>query len=173
MKYISYSLSWCICVFGTAFLYDLPISVIRAFYIGNRFDVTMPLTIGVYSIIFIVGMLFSCFFLALATDGVASSHYIGEKNTPIAVMIINQIVSSSIYVAMGYCFGYNRRCYYTVSLLLKIINEANGDIITDANQASWMLLLTILHMLVFTAVAVSFYLIKRKERVNRYINATK
>ena len=172
MKYISYLLSWGACVFGSAVVYDLLISVILAFYVGNYFDSNMPLTIGVYVIIFIVGLLIPCFFLALSADGVASSHYVGEKNTSLAVMIINQIASSAIYVVMGPICGYNRRCYYTVSLLSNIINEANRDIITNANEDIWMLLITVLHMLVFTAVAVSFYLITRRERINKYINAT-
>lgn len=114
-----------------------------------------------------------CFLLALSADGIASIHYVSEKKTHLAVMIINQIAASVIYVAMGHYFNYNKRCYYTVSILSSIINELREGTITDANRGSWMLLLTIIHMLVFTFVAVLFYLIRRKERIDKYINAIK
>ena len=80
---------------------------------------------------------------------------------PLPVVLINQAAASAVYIIAAIVSKYNEMLYYSSHLMTSVINKYVPGTVSEHNQSTWLLILCIVHMTIFSAVAVIFYFIER------------
>ena len=170
MKWALYYISWILPVYFFTVLFDLGVT---AFFTWYYYEMNLPtLTPRLYLLIWIGCMVLIGVFVYMFINGVAKKHYAGRPDYPITTFIITQSLATVTYILAAVFSKFNGMLCFPSVYLSFVINEFMPDIITDENQATWTVLLMLLHAVTFTAIAVLAYLKERKRIVDMHNQAT-
>lgn len=120
-----------------------------------------PLTPNILLLIWAGQLALHCVALALLISGVSKKQNLGGVVMPLSAVVINQTAASAVYIIVAIVSKYNEKLYYSLHLITDVINKYVPGTVSEQNQSKWLLILCIVHMIIFSAVAVIFYFIER------------
>ena len=168
MKWVSYSISWLLYVYGFSIAINAGVSGFLTWY----YQLGLPtITPRLYLLIWIGTMVLMCVFLAVYGGGLAIDHYGNNNKFPLTVIISNQILSALTYILLAYISNFKGLYYFPSAYLEFVINEFYPDIITNENHAIWTAALMLFHTVAFIVAGMVPYLRERKRLIEKYNKA--